>query len=118
MKKLLLIILVLVSCTKPVEHKPIVLPYTPILSSGSNWGVVISNYSRVKESPSESSDMLTSLTKGTVVEVLFLSRTLENDEIISWYHTNIEGSKGWIMKDDLKVFELREEAADYSEGIK
>ncbi len=119
MKKVLFVLMILLSfaCSKKIEHKEIQLPYTPILSSGSSWGVVISNYVRVKEDPSDSSTMLTSLTKGSIVEVLFLSRTIELGVTVSWYHINIEGLRGWILKDDLDVFESKEQAVNFAGDI-
>ncbi len=118
MKKIMLLFMILISfsCTKNIEYKEIQLPYTPILTSGSSWGVVISNYVRVKENPFDTSNMLTSLNKGAVIEVLFLSRELE--EVDSWYYINIDGIKGWIMEQDLDVFVSKEEAIAVSEEIR
>ena len=119
MKKIILLFMILISfsCTnKNIEYKEIRLPYTPILTSGSSWGVVISNYVRVKENPSDSSAMLTSLTKGAIVEVLFLSR--EQEKVNSWYYINIDGTKGWITEQELDIFAAKEEAVTISEEIR
>jgi hypothetical protein len=113
-----LILLVFFSCEKEVEYKSIMLPYTPILSSGSSWGVVVSNYVRIKEEPLSSSTMLKSLTKGSLVEVLFLSRNLEQEKTVSWYHISLNGMKGWILEEELEIFKSREEAASFAEDIK
>lgn len=120
MKKYLIFLLLLIifSCTKEVEYKPIQLPDTPILSSGSSWGVVISNYVRIKENPSVSSGMLKSLTKGSIVEVLFLSKIPRQDETAGWYHINLNGMKGWIEEKDLNIFKYKEEALVFAEDIK
>ena len=112
-KALLGLWLVLITACTPVKViREIRLPSTPVLAVESRWGVVTTNYLRLRASPSKSADVLDGLTKGTVVEVISSS---EKKEVIEdyedyWYRVNMGGVKGWIFGAYIDIRETKDQA--------
>jgi hypothetical protein len=100
------------SCTKNDEPERIVLPDTSVLSVQSSWGVVTSNYLRLREKSSVESSALTGFTKGTVVQLVSATDKKETiDKLTSfWYRVNIDGIQGWVFGAYLEVFPNKEDA--------
>lgn len=110
MKALALAVLALaVSACGPRATETIVLPATPVISVGSRWGVVTSNYLRMRARPSESAEVVEGLPRGTVVEIIGTSETQETLEgqKAHWLQLNIEGLRGWAFGAYLQVAESR-----------
>jgi hypothetical protein len=112
MKKIIYSILIIascvliLSCAKNEVPDTIVLPDASVLSVQASWGVVTSNYLRLREKASVESGALTGLTKGTVVS---LETTTDRKETIDnltsfWYRVNIDGIHGWVFGAYLEVF--------------
>lgn len=116
---LLLFVLLLFSCKEKTELT-IELPSTPVLTVGSTWGVVTSNYLRMRAQPTEEAEVLDGLTRGTVVEVLEATdrpETVEG-ETGFWYRVNLEGLRGWAFGAYLETFDSRSGAEDLSEKLR
>ncbi len=94
------------------EPETIVLPATPVISVASRWGVVTSNYLRMRARPSESAEVVEGLPRGTVVEIIGSSETQETVEgqKAHWLQLNIEGLRGWAFGAYLQVAESRARA--------
>ncbi len=94
------------------QEEAIVLPATPVISVGSRWAVVTSNYMRMRSRPSESSDVVEGLPRGTVVEVVGSSdtRATVEGQKAYWYQLNVEGLRGWGFGAYLQVVESRARA--------
>ena len=110
---------VVVSCAKEKPERSIQLPSTSVLSIGSTWAVVKSNYLRMRKNPSRTADVLDGLTKGTVVEILMATEREERveNETARWYRVDLEGLKGWVFGAYLEIFESRSKAVVHAEAI-
>ena len=123
MKKSILFILILIvfcfSCSRRVDNHAIKLPPTPVISHSSGWAVVISNYVRIRSNPEAGSEVIKGLTKGTPVEIIFITKKEETIQDITsyWYQIQIDDIKGWLFGGYLKMFSTREEAEKYSEEL-
>lgn len=107
-----------VSCKKE-EQETIVLPPTSVLLVRSNWGVVTSNFLRLRERPSRQATVLIGIPKGIVIEILSnteIPETIEK-ETAFWYRVNFDGLFGWVFGAYLEVFGSKKDAEDYSQEI-
>jgi hypothetical protein len=113
---LLLLASVIASCHRRQEEPEFVLPPTPVLSVGSDWAVVTSNYLRMRARPAVDAPVVDGLTRGMVVEILGSSerkQTIEN-ETDFWYRINLDGYKGWAFGAYLERMDSRSKAEAYS----
>jgi len=96
------------------------LPATPVLSMMEQWGVVESNYLRLRATPSRSAEVLAGLTKGTVVKVLSSTEQKETveDETDYWYRVSLEGLDGWVFGAYLVLADSESWAAEVAEELK
>jgi hypothetical protein len=109
-----LILYVSISCKKE-EPETIVLPPISVLTAHSNWGVVTSNFLRLRERPSKQSNVLMGIPKGIIVEILSnteIPETIEK-ETAFWYRVNFDGLFGWVFGAYLEVFGSKKDAEDY-----
>lgn len=93
----------------PRREETIALPSTPVISVGSRWGVVTSNYLRMRARPSESAEVVEGLPRGTVVEIIGTSETqvtIEGQRAY-WLQLNMEGLRGWAFGAYVQVAESR-----------
>lgn len=107
-----------VSCKKK-ELETIVLPPTSVLTVRTNWGVVTSNFLRLRERPSRESTVLIGIPKGIIVEILSNTETPETieEETAFWYRVNFDGRFGWVFGAYLEVFGSKKDAEGYSREI-
>ena len=78
----------------------------------SRWGVVTSNYLRMRARPSESAEVVEGLPRGTVVEIIGTSEapaTVEGQKAY-WLELNVAGLRGWAFGGYLEVAESRARA--------
>lgn len=96
------------------------LPSTTVLSLGSRWAVVNTNYLRMREKPLKDAAVLDGLTKGTVVEVLASTESEETIENATsyWYRISLEGLKGWVFGAYLEILDSRAKAEDLAEKLR
>ena len=115
-----LICIFLAACEKENEVETIQFPSTSVLSIGSSWGVVTSNYLRMRLTPSKSAKVLDGLTKGTVIKILTSTEreeTIEN-ETSHWYKVDLDGFRGWVFGAYLANFDSKKKAQAHSVEIK
>ena len=89
---------VLVSCKENFNNNDVFLPETKVLSVNENRAVVASEYLRVRISPDASSNVLSYLREGQVVELLGRSERKEviNEGEFFWYEILCQGCSGWV----------------------
>ena len=112
------LILTSVSCKKE-EIEKIILPPASVLTVRSNWGVVTSNFLRLRERPSKTAKVLAGIPKGIIIEILSnteIQETIEN-ETAFWYRINFDGLPGWVFGAYCKIFNSKQEAEEYSQEI-
>lgn len=107
-------------CSKGEKIPKIELPTTSVLSIRSSWAVVTSTHLRLRESATVESTAVTTLWKGSVLEVL--SKTDEAEEVEGetgyWYQVNFGGLTGWVFGAYLDIFSSKEKAETASREIK
>jgi len=112
--------IVLAGCGGEGKERELELPSTTVLSVGSRWAVVNTNYLRLREKPLKDANVLDGLTKGTVVEVLASTETEETIENATsyWYRISLEGLKGWVFGAYLEILDSRSRAEDLAETLR
>ena len=111
---------ILVGCTGKDEETVLQLPSTSVLAIRSNWGVVESNYLRMRINPSKNAEVVDGLIKGTVVKVISSTdreETIE-DETAYWYRIDLDGLKGWVFGAYLAILDSRAQADELAREIK
>ena len=93
----LVCLLVLISCKENLDNN-VFLPETKVLAVNENRAVVASEYLRVRISPDASSNVLSYLREGQVVELLGRSERKEviNEGEFYWYEILCQGGSGWV----------------------
>ena len=93
----LVCLLVLISCKENLDNN-VFLPETKVLAVNENRAVVASEYLRVRISPDASSNVLSYLREGQVVELLGRSERKEviNEGEFYWYEILCQGGRGWV----------------------
>lgn len=96
------------------------LPNASVLSVQSSWGVVTSNYLRLREKAALDSEALTGLTKGSVVEIISATDKKETiDKLTSfWYRIDIDGIRGWVFGAYIDIFTSKPDAEKRADEIK
>lgn len=109
---LLLVVALAIGCGQRAPEAEIVLPTTTVLTTGQQWGVVTSEFLRVRESAVLSAEILSYLRRGEVIEVLGRSDRREQVEGESeyWYHVSHEGVRGWAYGAYIGVTHSRDSA--------
>ena len=114
----LIIGFVLFSCSpgKKIEEEKIKLPPTPVLSIRSNWGVVKSDFLRIREEPKPTATILAHLRKGSVLSILLRTEQRETveDETSYWYQVSYEGLRGWVFGAYLEILDTRAQAETFA----
>ena len=112
--------MVFFACGQKQSEGPIQLPSTSVLTVRSSWGVVTSNYLRMRTNPSKTSSVLDGLTKGTIVEVLSTTEKEETieDETALWFRISLDGLKGWVFGAYLEVLDSQSDAEAYARELK
>lgn len=107
-------------CEKSTEAPDIVLPATSVLSVQSSWGVVKSTHLRLRDNPSLESEVVTTLWRGSLLEVL--SKTDQREKIEGeedfWYQISFEGISGWVFGAYLEIYQSKEKAEAFSRELK
>ena len=96
------------------------LPATPILAVQGSWGVVESNYLRLRSDPAKTGEVLAGLTKGTVLKILSSTEKKEEveEEISYWYRVSLEGMEGWVFGAYIGIAESKSRALEIAEELK
>jgi hypothetical protein len=104
--------LVLYTCAKPEETTSIDLPATSVLSAKSYFGIITSSHLRLRVQPDITSDAVTTLWRGYVLEILSKDNDLDTVEGQKnyWYQVNYDGLRGWVFGGYVALYESRDEA--------
>jgi uncharacterized protein YgiM (DUF1202 family) len=110
----------IVSCKREAPTEKVSFAPTPVLTIRSTWAVVKSPLLRVRAEPTNSSEVISHIRMGAVMEIIAKSdkeETVEN-EVSFWYRVNYSGLKGWVFGTYLEVFDSRSKAEKYAETLK
>jgi hypothetical protein len=102
------------SCSR-LREGSLKLETNPILTGGIGWAVVKEAYVRLKEGPSDSTQDLDHLRRGSVVRLDTRDfgtsgDAAKPDQREVWYGIESEGSKGWVRETELDIYDSRSQA--------
>jgi SH3-like domain-containing protein len=110
----LIFVCMIYSCTQEKIADKILLPPTPIIFSQSNWGLVTARYLRIRERPSEESEMLGPIRQKDVFKII--SKTGEPDTVEEqldyWYQIDYQGLRGWVFGAYIEILNSKEAALE------
>lgn len=114
----LMLLVSIFSCQKPKEEI-LLLPEISLLKKKSSWGVVVTNYLRLRKEPNKDSSVIRSIPKGQIAEIQSNTGKLETieEETSYWYRVDFDGVKGWVFGAYLKIFNALDKAKDYSNQL-
>jgi hypothetical protein len=113
MKKIILPLLLafLAGCGNGDRDKKIELPDAPVMGLTFGWGVVLTNYVRIRATPAAGGIEVTALAKNSVVKVIDKGRSETVKNVTDfWYEVEAGTNRGWLFGQNLKVFHDRSEA--------
>jgi hypothetical protein len=101
----------LFSCAKAPEEKKIDLPSQSALSLYRGWGVVLTNYIRLRLTPDPEGVEITALAKRALVRVLDKGRRDTVKGVTDfWYEIESGSNRGWLFGQHVRVYHTKEEA--------
>lgn len=108
---ILLSVICIISNGCPEEEyreKEILLPSSPILTNTQSWAVVTDSYLRMTEERDVNSDVVATLRRGDVLEIL---RSLLSEKgTVIWYEVKNEEVSGWVQSTSIKMFNNKGQA--------
>ncbi len=103
--------LALAACAREPEEKKIELPSESALSLYRGWGVILTNYIRLRVTPDAEGVEITALGKRALVRVLDKGKRETVKGVTDfWYEIEARSSRGWLFGAHLAVYHTREEA--------
>jgi hypothetical protein len=106
--------LCLAGCAEKKKFEPVKLPETGILSEASNWGVVTSNFLRMRERPTQEAAVIMGITKGVVIKIVSAEGKKEtiDGQTASWYRIDFNGATGWVFGGSIQLYSSKKEAEE------
>lgn len=117
----LVIILILsgFSCSKGDSFQEIKLPSSSILTERQSWAVCVSTHVRMRYRPDVNSDIINTVWKGAVVEII--ARSINKSEINGvkdfWYKARYNTIIGWVFGTYVKFYSEYDSAVNASRGL-
>ena len=107
------------SCGDDKKETRITLPETGQLSFSMGWGVVLTNYIRIRATPAQDGIEITALAKGALVTILDKGKQeTQKDVTAFWYQVDDGKNRGWLFGAHLTVFHERAEAEKFQADLK
>jgi hypothetical protein len=108
---ILLAALAFVACSREPEDRKIELPSDGALTLYRGWGVVLTNYIRLRTTPDPEGVEVTALAKRSLVRILDKgSQATVKGVTDFWYEIEAGLNRGWLFGQHLAVFHKKEEA--------
>lgn len=111
---LVLAVLGMASCSR-LREGSLKLEANPILTGGIGWAVVKDAYVRLKEGPSDSTQDIDHLRRGSVYRLDAREFGTGDDQAgpdarEMWYGVEAEGAKGWVRESELDIYASQAQA--------
>lgn len=114
---LLMLALVLFSCTPEEEMPEFSMPSTPIMDGISSWGVVNVSYLKICREPADDRHIVTTLRQGDLVQIESVHYIREGRESKIWYNIRKDKFQGWVREESLDSYSTMEKAETASKGM-
>ena len=116
MKQILLIVVFLLisSCTKEELNENIKMPSTPVLTVQSRWGVVNGSYIRITDITDRHNKIIATLRKGDIVEVLSKETEKNSEDDLYWYEVSTGEIYGVVPENQLDLYDSKAKARNAS----
>jgi hypothetical protein len=111
---LIVISLLIFSCAKEELNVNIKMPSTPVLTVQSRWGVVNGSYIRITDINDRHNNIIATLRKGDIVEVLSKETEKESEDNIYWYEVSKGEIYGVVPEDQLDLYDSKAKAQNAS----
>ena len=103
--------LALGGCAREAEERKIEIPSGGALTLYRGWGVVLTNYIRLRATPDPEGVEVTALARRSVVRVLDKGQRATVKGVSDfWYEVVAGPNRGWIFGEHLAVFHRQDEA--------
>jgi hypothetical protein len=108
-------ILALCACNAKTAEDPVIPPVTsPLSRDYIGFGVITASFTHYKEEPSESSDTLGYLRRGSLVKIIRRQWVKSGDVQLTWVLT--EGKQqGWLKEKDMEIYDSESQAKTAAE---
>ncbi|MBB6478991.1 hypothetical protein [Spirochaeta isovalerica] len=119
MKRLIIALMALfiVSCSEETLKEDIAMPSTPMLTASSRWGVVSSSYIRITDENDRLNNIIATLRKGDILEVLSRESDRENGSSGYWYEVRAGEIHGVVPEGMIDLYDSREKAENASKQM-
>lgn len=109
---ILLCFAVVYGCSREPAIKAVDLPSTPELTLRTSWGVITADFLRLRAAASEDSEPLTTLWRGSILEIISRSAVKGDGPQGQdyWYQVRHGGVQGWVYGGYLSLYVSREKA--------
>lgn len=116
---LVLLALTAVACGANLGTHKLALPSTPIVLESKRWGVVNSNFIRLRLQPNEQSEVVNGLSKGNVIQVKLALKEpgAAPEDAPRWYEIEAGEVKGWVLASQIKTCESKVEAEQLASNL-
>lgn len=116
MKKISLIIisLIIFSCSEEPLKENIKMPSTGVLTVQSRWGVVNGSYIRITDINDRHNMIIATLRKGDIVEVLSKETEKASDNNSYWYEVQINDVHGVVPAVQIDLYDSKAKALNAS----
>ncbi|MCL2264418.1 MAG: hypothetical protein FWC22_00115 [Treponema sp.] len=112
---LFIFVFIIFSCTANREEAPVIPPETsPLSRSYIGFGVITDSFTHITADPSENSDSLGYLRRGSLVKIIRRQLHKVADNYVSW--VLIEGDQtGWLKEEVMDIYDNESQAKTASE---
>lgn len=114
---LLIIMLMIFSCTPEEEMPDFSLPATHIMEGTSSWGVINVSYLKICREPADYQHIVTTLRQGDLVQIESVHYITEGQNLNIWYNIRKDKFQGWVREDSLDSYSTMEKAETASKGL-
>ena len=112
-------------CTANKDESPVIPPVTsPLTGNYIGYGVITTSFTHITLDPSESSESLGYLRRGSLVKVVRRLLIRTSDGFISWVLidgeqnlSGVEVQSGWLKEDVMDIYTYESQARTASESM-
>ena len=111
---------ILGSCQASTPYDDLKLPATPVLNIQTYYGVIQSQYLRIRNAAKQESSATSQLRRGSIVEILSSSAT---EEVVEgnkgrWYQIQYQGRRGWVFGSYIQIFDSLDKARNAVKNLR